>query len=80
MITLVIPVLPLLRYFPGDPLRFWKTLNSIDSLNDFIDKEIKQHKETCDPEITRDLVDAYLHKMKQDKNDQTTFRGMCVRI
>ena len=76
IITLVIPVLPFLRYFPGDPLRYWETLKSINILHNFTDGEIERHKETYEPDTTRDLVDAYLHVMKEDKCRETTFSGM----
>ena len=68
--------LPWLRYLPGDPFRYWKTMENVAFYENKIKELINEHKRTYDPNITRDFIDAYISKMIETTDeDNTSFDG-----
>ncbi|XP_075692248.1 cytochrome P450 2G1-like isoform X2 [Rhinoderma darwinii] len=45
-----------------------KMFNAIDSMQEFITKRVKMHKETLDPSDPRSFIDCFLIKMEQEKD------------
>ncbi len=70
-------VFPLLRFLPGDPFRYKWMVHSVMPYVEGLDKErIAEHRETRDPAIVRDIIDAFLEQMDQEKdNPKTWFVG-----
>ena len=75
ILTLVISRLPFLRYCPGDPLQYHTTMESVRYTQGAIAAEIEEHKATYKPGVTRDYVDCYLHRMKENNNPDNVFEG-----
>ncbi|XP_016430350.1 cytochrome P450 2B4-like isoform X1 [Sinocyclocheilus rhinocerous] len=62
---------PFIKHFPGP---HQKIMQNFTELLGFIRDEIKEHKETLDPDSPRDFIDAYLLEIeKQKSNEGSTF-------
>ncbi|XP_016119205.1 cytochrome P450 2B4-like, partial [Sinocyclocheilus grahami] len=62
---------PFIKHFPGP---HQKVMQNFTELLSFIRDEIKEHKETLDPDSPRDFIDAYLLEIeKQKSNEGSTF-------
>ena len=72
--------MPWLRFLPGDIFKYWRTLNNARILENHIKQEIEEHKKSYRPEITRDFVDAYMHQMKVNDSNESTFSGLVFAI
>ncbi|RXN08241.1 cytochrome P450 2B4-like isoform X1 [Labeo rohita] len=67
----ILNLAPFIRHFPGP---HQKIMQNFSKLLGFIRDEIKEHKETLDPDSPRDFIDAYLLEMeKQKSNEDSTF-------
>ncbi|XP_071112705.1 cytochrome P450 2U1-like [Haliotis cracherodii] len=68
-------IFPLVRFMPGDPFRFKKTMNNIDIVDNLlIDPSIKDHINNHDDDNLDDFIHVYLKEMRlrQQKQDTTT--------
>ncbi|XP_067301628.1 cytochrome P450 2B15-like [Pseudorasbora parva] len=62
---------PFIKHFPGP---HQKVKQNADELVGFIRNEVREHKETLDPDSPRDFIDAYLLEIeKQKSNEDSTF-------
>ncbi|RXN08242.1 cytochrome P450 2B4-like isoform X1 [Labeo rohita] len=62
---------PFIKHFPGP---HQKVMRNATELLGFIQDEVKEHKETLDPDSPRDFIDAYLLEIeKQKSNKDSTF-------
>ncbi|XP_073678981.1 cytochrome P450 2B15-like [Garra rufa] len=62
---------PFIKHFPGP---HQKVMQNATELLGFIRDEVKEHKETLDPDSPRDFIDAYLLEIeKQKSNKDSTF-------
>ena len=75
----VATILPFVRYIPGDPCRIKKMLGNVDVVQDSLRQIVKEHEETFDENNLRDYIDAFLKKMRTEKdNPNTTFDGVIL--
>ena len=75
----VATILPFVRYIPGDPCRIKKMLGNVDVVQDSLRQIVKEHEETFDENNLRDYIDAFLKKMRSEKdNPNTTFDGVIL--
>uniref|UniRef100_A0A8C2DG56 Uncharacterized protein n=1 Tax=Cyprinus carpio TaxID=7962 RepID=A0A8C2DG56_CYPCA len=64
-------LVPFIKHFPGP---HQKVMQNATELLGFIRAEVKEHKETLDPDSPRDFIDAYLLEIeKQKSNEGSTF-------
>ncbi|CAG0882843.1 unnamed protein product [Cyprideis torosa] len=71
-------IFPILRYLPSVTSTYEKIRQNKEEMHDFFRTIIKQHKESFDPEVTRDIVDAYLleiYKAQQEGREAVLFNG-----
>ncbi|XP_012512576.1 PREDICTED: cytochrome P450 2B6-like [Propithecus coquereli] len=55
-----------LKFFPGPQRQVFKNLQEISA---FIGRSVEKHRETLDPSVPRDLIDAYLLRMEKEKSN-----------
>ncbi|XP_033761725.1 cytochrome P450 2J6-like [Pecten maximus] len=66
----VMNVIPWIRYLPGDIIGMKKFARLFQTIFDFIQEEIAEHKRTYDEDNLRDFIDAFLRqKSKHDLDD-----------
>ncbi|XP_026056035.1 cytochrome P450 2B19-like isoform X1 [Carassius auratus] len=64
-------LVPFIKHFPGP---HQKVMKNATELLGFIRDEVREHKETLDPDSPRDFIDAYLLEIeKQTSNEGSTF-------
>nr|XP_055045338.1 cytochrome P450 2J2-like [Misgurnus anguillicaudatus] len=64
-------LVPFIKHFPGP---HQKILQNANELVNFIHKEVKEHRQTLDPENPRDFIDAYMLEIeKQKSHEDSTF-------
>nr|XP_055045108.1 cytochrome P450 2B4-like [Misgurnus anguillicaudatus] len=64
-------LVPFIKHFPGP---HQKINQNATELLDFIREEVKEHKQTLDPENPRDFIDAYMLEIeKQKSHEDSTF-------
>ncbi|XP_051955726.1 cytochrome P450 2C31-like isoform X1 [Xyrauchen texanus] len=64
-------LVPFIKHFPGP---HQKVLRNATELLGFIREEVKEHRETLDPDNPRDFLDAYLLEIEKHKsNEDSTF-------
>ncbi|KAI7794516.1 cytochrome P450, partial [Triplophysa rosa] len=64
-------LVPFIKHFPGP---HQKMLQNTNELLRFIREEVKEHRQTLDPENPRDFIDAYLLEIeKQKSHEDSTF-------
>ncbi|XP_051515577.1 cytochrome P450 2J4-like isoform X2 [Myxocyprinus asiaticus] len=62
---------PFIKHFPGPHQKIFR--NATELLG-FIREEVKEHRETLDPDNPRDFIDAYLLEIEKNKsNEDSTF-------
>nr|XP_055045322.1 cytochrome P450 2B4-like [Misgurnus anguillicaudatus] len=67
----IFSLVPFIKHFPGP---HQKILQNATELLDFIRKEVKEHRQTLDPENPRDFIDAYMLEIeKQKSHEDSTF-------
>nr|XP_055045110.1 cytochrome P450 2B4-like isoform X2 [Misgurnus anguillicaudatus] len=67
----IVTLLPFLMHFPGP---HQKIFQNTTELQDFIREEVKEHRQTLDPENPRDFIDAYMLEIeKQKSHEDSTF-------
>ncbi|XP_057175808.1 cytochrome P450 2B4-like [Triplophysa rosa] len=67
----IFSLIPFIKHFPGP---HQKILRNVDELLGFIRDEVKEHRQTFDPENPRDFIDAYLLEIeKQKSREDSTF-------
>ncbi|XP_043086156.1 cytochrome P450 2B1-like isoform X2 [Puntigrus tetrazona] len=67
----ILNLAPFIKHFPGP---HQKVMQNATELLGFIRDEVKEHKETLDPDSPRDFIDAYLLEIeKQKSNEDSTF-------
>ncbi|XP_067674837.1 cytochrome P450 2B4-like [Haliotis asinina] len=71
----ILSVFPAVRYLPGDPFKFRKTVDSIDMVENLMIKpSIKDHLKDHDEENRDDFIHVYLKEIqrRQQKQETTT--------
>ncbi|XP_073731643.1 cytochrome P450 2B4-like [Misgurnus anguillicaudatus] len=64
-------LVPFIKHFPGP---HQKIIQNNTELEDFIREEVKEHRQTLDPENPRDFIDAYMLEIeKQKSHEDSTF-------
>ncbi|KAI7794519.1 cytochrome P450, partial [Triplophysa rosa] len=73
----IFSIIPFIKHFPGP---HQKMLRNVDDLLGFIREEVKEHRQTIDPENPRDFIDAYLLEIEKQKSreDSTFHEGNMV--
>ncbi|XP_026055469.1 cytochrome P450 2B4-like isoform X2 [Carassius auratus] len=67
----ILNLVPFIKHFPGP---HQKIMQNFTELLGFIRNEVREHKETLDPDSPRDFIDAYLLEIeKQKSNEGSTF-------
>jgi hypothetical protein len=71
---------PFLRHLPGDLFNFKKMMASFIYLKEEFMEKIRQHRETYDASITRDVIDKYIYQMEElQDGDKSSFHGRPFR-
>jgi hypothetical protein len=74
--NLIISMLPVLRYLPGDPLHFYNRKEKVQMVDEIIRESIEEHRNNLDRDHIKDFIDAYLVEMENQKEkEDTTFTG-----
>ncbi|XP_026055470.1 cytochrome P450 2C31-like isoform X3 [Carassius auratus] len=68
----ILNLVPFIKHFPGP---HQKIMQNFTELLGFIRNEVREHKETLDPDSPRDFIDAYLLEIEkqQKSNEGSTF-------
>ncbi|XP_073731688.1 cytochrome P450 2B4 [Misgurnus anguillicaudatus] len=67
----VFNMVPFIKHFPGPHQKIFQNANEL--LN-FLHQEVKEHRQTLDPDNPRDFIDAYMLEIeKQKSHEDSTF-------
>ncbi|CAO2626564.1 Cytochrome P450 2B10 [Lemmus lemmus] len=66
-----------LKFFPGTHRKIYK---NIQEILDYIGHSVENHRETLDPNNTRDFIDTYLIRMEKKSNQHTEFHHQNLMI
>ena len=68
---------PVLKHLPGDYFGYKKLMKNDVASRKAYNEIVKQHRETSNSDVSRDLIDAYIKHIDQEKTKgtTTTFNG-----
>ena len=77
----LIQFLPFLEFLPSVLPKDAMLMKNVRMREEYAEKQLREHRETFDPNNPRDFIDAYLSKMMllRRRGDPTTFEGILCR-
>ncbi|OWF36141.1 Cytochrome P450 2J6 [Mizuhopecten yessoensis] len=72
-------VMPWVRHLPGDVFQVKEIINNFQTLLNFIQEEIDEHKRTFDEDNIRDFIDAFLRQKTKHHSDDPVFEDFNVK-
>ncbi|XP_077291982.1 methyl farnesoate epoxidase-like [Arctopsyche grandis] len=71
---------PILRFIVPKASGYEALLANNYTMWNFLTETIDEHKQTIQPGKTRDFIDAYLHEINHENNDNTTFTNNQLHV